>query len=65
MSIGIHGKYTTGDGKYHVHWGLTGMSYNRNHKSFIKRSTATKYKNSLIKKYKKQGYKIDYIYIAD
>ena len=65
MSIGTHGKYTSGNNKYNVHWGTTGVAYNRNRKSFTKRTPATKFKNKLVKKYKKLGYAVDYIYIAD
>ena len=65
MEIGISSRFITMNGKYRVSWGSTGNAYNRNRKSFTKRSAAIKFKNGLIKKYKKLGYTIEYMYIAD
>lgn len=65
MEIGMSSKFITGSGKYRVSWGSTPNAYNRNNKAFTKRSTAIKFKNGLVKKFKKQGYTIDYMYIAD
>jgi hypothetical protein len=64
MNIGIHGKNVNIDGMYHVHWGVTGDAYNRNVKKFRTRENATKFKNSLVKKYSPL-YTIDYLYIKD
>ena len=64
MRIGIHGKSVTADNKYHVRHGTTKSQYNKTAKKFNKRAPATKYKNSLVKKYSK-SHKIDYSYLAD
>ena len=64
MDIGITNQ-TWADGYYHLNWGKTASAYNRNRKRFKTRTAATKEKNKLAKKYKKQGYKIDYMYMSD
>jgi len=58
MDIGIHKDKRTG--AYTVHWGTTDRSYFRNKKIFRKLKSAIRFKNSLIKKYKKKGYKVHY-----
>jgi len=64
MEIGMSSKYVTMNNKYTVHWGTTPSAYNRQHRSFVKRKDAVKFKNQLISKFKKK-YKIDYMYMAD
>jgi predicted DNA-binding WGR domain protein len=57
---------TWASGYYQLHWGKKGTNQmNKNTRKFKKRSTAVKAKNQLVNKYKKQGYKVDYIYAAD
>lgn len=67
MDIGIHSKFVTYSGKYGVHWGERGNAkqYNKQGRYFTKRKDAVKFKNQLIRKHKKMGYKIDYMYLAD
>jgi len=53
-------------GKYNLHWGTEGTNaINRNVKRFNTRKSAVKEKNRMVKKFKKQGYKVDYIYALD
>jgi len=54
---------TWADGTYHLAWGV--KTVNSNFKRFKKYKTAIAFKKGLVKKYKKLGYKIDYIYAAD
>jgi len=65
MRIAISSRFITFNNKYNVHWGSTGKAYNRNHKSFKSRKQAVKFKNQLVRKYKKLGYKVEYMYLAD
>lgn len=65
MKIGMHSRFDkTGRGNkiYSVHWGTTGKAYNRNYKNFRNRSTAIKFKDMLIRKYKPR-YKTRYTYV--
>jgi len=64
MEIGMSSRYITMNNKYNVHWGSTPSAYNNQHRSFKNRKDAVKFKNKLIKKFKK-NYKIDYMYLAD
>jgi hypothetical protein len=64
MKVGMAGRNVTVDGKYDVTYGTTGTSYNRNVKSFKKRSSAVAYKNKLVKKFKPK-YRVRYTYMSD
>lgn len=59
---------TWADGYYYLHWGKEGtnqLNKPSNRRRFKKYSSAIKSKNQLINKFKKQGYKVDYIYAPD
>ena len=57
MNIGIH---RTVDGKYVVAYGTTDASYAKRGKKFKTLKGAVRHKNALIRKFKKQGYKVNY-----
>ena len=67
MHIGTHSRFCSFDNMYSVHWAddMDSGIYNKQGKRFRTRKAATKFKNSLVKKFKKQGYKINYTYLAD
>jgi len=56
------------DGTYHLTYGLEGTtqmnmpSHNSRHRT---KATAMKRKNMLVRKFKKMGYKVDYLYAQD
>ena len=65
MNVGLTSRFETTDNKYHVNWGTTPNTYNKNTKRFKSRKTATKFKNSLIKKLDKESkYDINYVYLT-
>lgn len=64
MLISVNTPYSTGDGKYHVNWGTTPVSFSKTIRRFSKKSSAVKFAKGLIKKYSTR-YSIDYKYLAD
>lgn len=59
---------TWADGTYHLAYGQEGTTdmNKRTHTTRHRlRAAAVKRKNMLVRKFKKQGYKVDYIYAAD
>ena len=63
MKIGTHSRFSTMDNKYRVHWGITGNAYNNQHRSFVNRSDATRFANTLKKRFGSK-YKISYVYAS-
>jgi len=51
------------DGTFHLGWGT--KTVNTHNKRFRSYKAAIKFKNALAKKWKKKGYKIDYLYAVD
>jgi len=65
MKVSMASKFVTGSGRYTVHWGSTSSAFNKQSRSFKVRRDAVKFKDGLVKRFKKSGYKVDYKYLVD